>query len=501
MTLRATMASVIVVALAVLIGVSQARASADYPSVVKRDSPFAYWQLSEAAGAEAAADSSGNGNTGTYDACVSLGQPGPFGEPGDVTSALLGQKPGCYMEYRPLDGYSGSYTVEAWVSPASTTKVSQAFFDSRGPGPFNFAAEYSLDFKLTGTDNSGGQQLVADIGDGAEWLANTGTSFPFTAGDWYYVVLTVGWAADGGGLATMFIDGKPVHDVALSNYGTPPLLTDPNHPIVLGGDPRYDDSPSIQPAENFDGRVGQVAVYKYALSPTQIAAHYSAGVGPRPLVSVGTPANGAHYTRGQVVVASYSCQPGYRGFGVASCTGTVTSGSRVDTSTLGRHAFTVTATSEYGQTTTQTVSYTVTASAPPSAFNHAALSHITTYADGMITFSVKLPGAGHVDVLETAWNDNLASITALLQPAPHRFVFARAHKTLARARTIRVSVAPNARGRLLVEHHTYRVVLRLWITYTPAGGHARSIGIYGLHLPGCSDPDHDRDCDPPATAS
>jgi Concanavalin A-like lectin/glucanases superfamily len=412
------MAFVIVVALAVLGGAGPARASADYTSVVKRDSPFAYWQLSEGAGAETAADSSGNGNTGTYDACVSLGQPGPFGGPGTVTSALLGQRTGCYMEYQPFDRYSGSYTVEAWVSPTSTTKLSQTFFDSRGPGPFNFAAEYSLDFKLTGTNNPGGQQLVADIGDGAQWLANTGTSFPFTAGDWYYVVLTVRRAAHGDGLATMFIDGKSVHHVALRNSGTPPLLTDSNHPIVLGGNPRYDDSPSIQSAENFDGRVGQVAVYKYALSPTQIAAHYEARLGPRPRAS-----------------------------------------------------------------------------------NHAALSHIKTHADGTITFSVKLPGAGHVDVLETAWDDNLASIAALLQPAPHRFVLARAHTAVARARTIRVSVAPNARGRLLVEHHTYRVVLRLWITYTPAGGRARSIGIYGLHLPGCPDPDHDRDCDAPATAS
>jgi hypothetical protein len=88
-----------------------------------------------------------------------------------------------------------------------------------------------------------------------------------------------------------------------------------------------------------------------------------------------------------------------------------------------------------------------------------------------------------VDVLETAWHDNLASIAAPLQPAPHRFVFARTHTTVRGAATIRMSVAPNARGRLLVEHHAYRVVLRLWVSYTPAGGRARSIGVYGLHLP------------------
>jgi hypothetical protein len=42
---------------------------------------------------------------------------------------------------------------------------------------------------------------------------------------------------------------------------------------------------------------------------------------------------------------------------------------------------------------------------------------------------------------------------------------------------------PGARGSLLVRHHTYHVVLRLWVTYTPAGGTQRSVGFYGLHLP------------------
>ena len=37
--------------------------------------------------------------------------------------------------------------------------------------------------------------------------------------------------------------------------------------------------------------------------------------------------------------------------------------------------------------------------------------------------------------------------------------------------------------RELVAHHTYRVTLRLWISYTPTGGQQRNIGYYDLHLP------------------
>ena len=47
-----------------------------------------------------------------------------------------------------------------------------------------------------------------------------------------------------------------------------------------------------------------------------------------------------------------------------------------------------------------------------------------------------------------------------------------------------MTVKPNRGGRLLVAHPRYRVVLRLWVSYTPTGGPDRTIGFLGLHLPG-----------------
>jgi hypothetical protein len=99
-----------------------------------------------------------------------------------------------------------------------------------------------------------------------------------------------------------------------------------------------------------------------------------------------------------------------------------------------------------------------------------------------VTFDVRLPSAGRLDVLETAWNDNLAHAAILLQPAPRRFVFARAHKSALRAETLHFRITPNARGKRLVHHHTYRVTLRLWVSYTPTGGRYRKQGFYGLYL-------------------
>lgn len=115
--------------------------------------------------------------------------------------------------------------------------------------------------------------------------------------------------------------------------------------------------------------------------------------------------------------------------------------------------------------------------------NHFTRSRITSNRDGILTFAVKLPGPGAIDVLATAWNDNLAQAAILLHPAPRRFVHARSHKLARHATELRFHVRPDARGRRLVRHHTYPVTLRLWISYTPKGGRPRSVGVFGLHLP------------------
>ena len=207
-------------------------------------------------------------------------------------------------------------------------------------------------------------------------------------------------------------------------------------------------------------------------------AQISYTVAGAPSATISSPAGGARYTLGEVVPASYSCQDATGGPGIASCTGPVATGQPIDTTTLGRHTFTVTAASKDGQTATSTITYTIQA---PS--NQFTVSRIKTHRNGSITFNVKIPGPGTIDVLETAWKNNLASAAVLLQPAPRRFVVTRARKTARRAGTLKLRVIPNKHGKRLVRHHTYRVTLRLWVSYTPTGGRFRKQGFYGLHLP------------------
>jgi hypothetical protein len=84
-----------------------------------------------------------------------------------------------------------------------------------------------------------------------------------------------------------------------------------------------------------------------------------------PSISITTPANGATYTQGQVVDASYSCSDPDGAGDVASCSGPVPSGTPIDTSTTGSHSFTVKTADRVGNSASQTVSYTVGAKPSP----------------------------------------------------------------------------------------------------------------------------------------
>ncbi len=80
-------------------------------------------------------------------------------------------------------------------------------------------------------------------------------------------------------------------------------------------------------------------------------------LGP-PTISIVTPADGATYTQGHAVTASYSCaQAG--GTGLSSCAGTVANDAALDTNTVGAHAFAVTAEDVIGAKVTKEVHYTV----------------------------------------------------------------------------------------------------------------------------------------------
>jgi hypothetical protein len=80
-----------------------------------------------------------------------------------------------------------------------------------------------------------------------------------------------------------------------------------------------------------------------------------------PTIDISTPADGSQFTLDQGVLPDISCDDG-TGTGVASCTataGTDSATGELDTSTLGWHTFTVTATDYAGNSSTKSVTYQI----------------------------------------------------------------------------------------------------------------------------------------------
>lgn len=96
-----------------------------------------------------------------------------------------------------------------------------------------------------------------------------------------------------------------------------------------------------------------------------------------PVITLATPAEGARYARGSEVVAGFDCADEEGGSGIAPgyCAGTAITGTAVDTSTLGTHEFTVTATDRSGNTSTVTRTYEVYDGTAPTILVANATQH------------------------------------------------------------------------------------------------------------------------------
>jgi hypothetical protein len=216
-------------------------------TAVLADSPSAWWQLADAAGSATAADSSGNGNTGTA-ANVAFGTAyAPCGTP---AASFNGSTSVVTSSYNPV---LSAVTVEAWVNLA---------------GRSNGTSTVVLANSHTSVDNKG-FELFLFGGTTPEAGFGTGSANAFAvAGS---AIAATGWshlaATWDGTTIILYVNGAQAATAPLSGS-----LAAGTANVAIGDDPANSSG-------YVNAFVADAAVYPAALSPARIAAHYAAGSG------------------------------------------------------------------------------------------------------------------------------------------------------------------------------------------------------------------------------
>jgi RHS repeat-associated protein len=298
---------VLLLLLAGLAVAASADASGDYPSTVLSDNPSAYWRLGESSGT-AFADSSGNGNTLTLSPPASpSGVPGTYDAAGDVSpddgayqfnfddSNLRNYPPNYFdwdtnglslaprMQATMSSGYpsgTNSYTFEAWVKPTGESSSAPSFPQEIignlwGNGTCGSGQPLDAGTRLYFLEAQGNTQGVFVFERGPSGCPSTFTlptqtySVPVASGQWYYVVGTFD-----GQTMRLYIDGTLVTQQPSAGFSIGNSSDDQT--INIGGGRsvlRYDTSD-----DHFKGVIDEAGVYGYALSGSQVQAHYAGGL-------------------------------------------------------------------------------------------------------------------------------------------------------------------------------------------------------------------------------
>jgi hypothetical protein len=209
--------------------------------------------LGEASGSSAA-DSSGNGNGGSYAGGVTLGAPGLITDP-NTSASFDGNDDRMYFSDSPSLSPTAAISLEAWVRPTVVPTAAGSAWQLISK--WNTALLYiqggaSPKFVFT-LYNSG----TSSYGPNLESMTTV------AAATTYHVVGTY----DG---ATMRIYVNGVFEGTLARPGT---VNDSSFAGVLAA-PGWGTLPS--PA--YQGRLDEIAIYGTALSTARVQAHYTAGL-------------------------------------------------------------------------------------------------------------------------------------------------------------------------------------------------------------------------------
>lgn len=213
-----------------------------WSAAVLADSPVAWYRLDESSGTTAA-DSSGNGHTGTYAGTPTYSYEGATADGND---AVLFSASGSVSvpDSAALDLGDGPWSLECWFKMTSGSGIFRRLL-SKG------SASYAM------TVNSTNKVTLKRAASPETTFMTSTTSL--TAGLWYHVVGTKNGAS-----AHIYING-----VDVSGSYTPHTLADGSDPLTLFG-----------PVDPCNGAGDEAVVYNTVLSAARVLAHYEAGIAP-----------------------------------------------------------------------------------------------------------------------------------------------------------------------------------------------------------------------------
>lgn len=217
-----------------------------YGAAVFNDVPFLYWELEESSGTTATDSASGR-NPGVYYNGVTLDDDG-------IRSANAARFDGVddhVVATRSVRGPS-TYSTEIWFTTTTTTGGKLIGFGDAASGE-----SWSYDRHVTMRDDG---RLTFGAYPGHEASVTSPTAY--NDGHWHQTVATQ--SAEG---MRLYVDGVEVA------RNTEAGAQDYSGYWRIGGDNVWSGTSS----RYFAGTLDEAAVYSYALSPSQIAAHYAIG--------------------------------------------------------------------------------------------------------------------------------------------------------------------------------------------------------------------------------